>query len=125
MGPAGRIHQFPSANPTPLGSPFPRKGPDAESMARFWCRVFRNPTAAEPLIVSLLPWEGGGAARRRRLADGAPQAGPQFSSLKSQFFFEYPVIVIYLRDLSTHRSCSDFKNSVNSILPPLEMTING
>ena len=57
MGPAGRIHQFPSANPTPLGSPFPRKGPDAVSFARFWCRVIRNPMAAELLIVSLLPWK--------------------------------------------------------------------
>ena len=83
------------------------------SLARFGCRVVRIPSAAEPLVVSLLPWEGGGAARRRRLADGAPQAGPQFSSLKSQFFFEYPVIVIYLRDLSTRRSCSDFMDSVN------------
>ena len=38
--------------------------------------------------------------------------------------FENPVIVIYKKDLSTRRSCSDFKNSVNSMLPPLEMTRN-
>ena len=40
---------IPSANPTPLGSPFPRKGPRAVSMVCYGCRVIRNPTAAEPL----------------------------------------------------------------------------
>ena len=31
-GPAGQSHQFPSANPSPVGSPFPRKGPYAASI---------------------------------------------------------------------------------------------
>ena len=35
-------------------------------------------------------------------------AGPQLSTLFPQLFSENPVIVINLRDLSTHRSCSDF-----------------
>ena len=56
-----RFLQFPSANLSPVGSSFPRKEPRAESFSRFRVRVVRNPTAAEPLSVSLLPREGGGA----------------------------------------------------------------
>ena len=48
----------------------------------------------------------------QRLRDGdgicGSTAGPQLSTLKS--IFENPVIVIYLGDFSTHRSCSDFKD---------------
>ena len=51
----------PSANPTASRSPFPRKGPFSVSFCSFGVRDIRIPTAAKPQIVSLLPWEGGGA----------------------------------------------------------------
>ena len=38
----------------------PRKEPRAEALARLVVRVFRIPIAAQPLLDSLLPWEGGG-----------------------------------------------------------------
>ena len=73
-----RFHQFPIANPSPLGSSgratkgrlfyvqyksqlapgsevlcrtsaFSGKGPRAETFARYLCRVIRNPYAAKPL----------------------------------------------------------------------------
>ena len=60
LGPADRI---PSANPSPVGSPFPRKGPTAESIVHFRDRVFRNPSTDSPQIVSRLPREDGGLQR--------------------------------------------------------------
>ena len=35
------------------------------------------------------------------------------STLNSQSVFENPILVIYQKDLSTRRSCSDFLASVN------------
>ena len=82
-----RFHQFPIANPSPLGSSgratkgrlfyvqyksqlapgsevlcrtsaFPRKGPTAEALSRYLCSVVRIPMAAKPLTVNLPPSMG-------------------------------------------------------------------
>jgi hypothetical protein len=70
-GPVGRSHQFSSAILSPVGSSFPRKEPRAEAIARYLCRVFRNPTAAKPLIVSLLP-------RKARVLQWTFEPGPSW-----------------------------------------------
>ena len=62
---------IPSANPTPLGSPFPRKGPRVVSFTRCWDRVIRIPTAAEPLMVSLL-------SRKARVLQRTLEPGPSW-----------------------------------------------
>ena len=49
---------------------------------------------------------GGSPAKREWGCICGEAAGPQLSYLTS--IFENPVIVIYQKDLSTHRSCSDF-----------------
>nr|DAE16790.1 MAG TPA: hypothetical protein [Siphoviridae sp. ctVii20]DAE19353.1 MAG TPA: hypothetical protein [Siphoviridae sp. ctezl47] len=48
-----RFVQFPSANPSPVSSPFPGKGPRAEAISRYWFRVVRNPSATKPLLPSI------------------------------------------------------------------------
>lgn len=59
-GPTGRAHQFPSPSLSPVGSSLLGREPAAESFSHYEGRVIRIPSAAKPLLVSLLPWEGGG-----------------------------------------------------------------